>query len=299
VHAERRRGKSRSRILYWFRTPPGVKVGRAALDEDAIRRIEELNPSVEFDWTQILKGGQSGPVPAPRPPARQDRRPEREAGAGWRSGRGPERVRREAHGPSPPGGDIPPSVEHLSAAGLSPEDLALEEPVAAIDGAAGSGDRDYRAEVPAEAPAPVPPAEPVGDALMHEAPPTAAHARLGAEGVLRLRARHAEILARISERIPDPVRREELKAQAERLNPDTWVTADEVAAGLDQYEIVFEGLRSAIGGPRRKRRRRSGSRGSSGGRGGPVAGGGGVDGSESGDEAPDSGSDSNDDDHSV
>src|SRR4029450_13924858 len=57
VHAEKRRGRSRSRILYWFRTPPGVKVGRSALDEDAIRLIEEHNPEVDFDWTRILKGG--------------------------------------------------------------------------------------------------------------------------------------------------------------------------------------------------------------------------------------------------
>ena len=40
VHTPRRRNKGRSRILYWFRTPPGVRVGRAAIDEDAIRLIE-------------------------------------------------------------------------------------------------------------------------------------------------------------------------------------------------------------------------------------------------------------------
>jgi hypothetical protein len=54
VHAFRRRGKARQRILYWFRTPPGVKVGRPALDEEAIRWIEEHNPDVAFDWTKIL-----------------------------------------------------------------------------------------------------------------------------------------------------------------------------------------------------------------------------------------------------
>ena len=54
-------------MLYWFRTPPGVKVGRAALDEDAIRLIEQLNPGIEFDWTRILKG-QGAPPTEPRPP---------------------------------------------------------------------------------------------------------------------------------------------------------------------------------------------------------------------------------------
>jgi len=47
VHPEKRKGKGRTRILYWFRTPPGVKVGRSALDEDAIRLIEEQHPNID------------------------------------------------------------------------------------------------------------------------------------------------------------------------------------------------------------------------------------------------------------
>jgi hypothetical protein len=86
-------------------------------------------------------------------------------------------------------------------------------------------------------------------------PGTPAEARLGAEGVLRLRARHAEILARISERISDPVRREELKARADRLNPDMWVTGDEVTQGLEQYESVLASLKEVVGRKRRRRRR--------------------------------------------
>ena len=89
-------------------------------------------------------------------------------------------------------------------------------------------------------------------------PPTAAHARLGSEAVLRLRGRYAELLARLRERVQDPARLEELRSQAERLNPDTWVTDAEVAAGLEQYEEVFESLRGVVG--RRRRRRRRGPR---------------------------------------
>ena len=87
--------------------------------------------------------------------------------------------------------------------------------------------------------------------------PSAAQARLGTEGIVRLRGRYAEVLARIDDRITDAVRREELKQQAERLNPDSWVTDDEVRAGLEQYEAVFESLRTVVG-RRRKRRRRGG-----------------------------------------
>lgn len=95
------------------------------------------------------------------------------------------------------------------------------------------------------------PEEPV-EAVPSEAP-TVAHARLGAEGLLRLRARYSEVLARISERASDPGEREELKARAERLNPDTWVTDAEVTSGLEGYESVLATFRELLG-PRRRRR---------------------------------------------
>ena len=78
VHAVRRQGRSRQRILYWFRTPPGVKVGRPALDEEAIRWIEEHNPDIEFNWPQILEAKPSS-APAPEDPRNRRRRdkPER------------------------------------------------------------------------------------------------------------------------------------------------------------------------------------------------------------------------------
>src|SRR4029450_1702908 len=68
VHSPRRRNRGRPRILYWFRTPPGRRVGRAALDEDAIRLIEEHHPQIHFNWPQILNGEDE---PAPPEPARR------------------------------------------------------------------------------------------------------------------------------------------------------------------------------------------------------------------------------------
>lgn len=47
----------RPRVLYWYRSAPGVRVGRPPLDEDAIRTIEEQHPDVDFDWPQILEVG--------------------------------------------------------------------------------------------------------------------------------------------------------------------------------------------------------------------------------------------------
>jgi hypothetical protein len=115
-------------------------------------------------------------------------------------------------------------------------------------------------ESPAEIAQPADVPESVADVPgQAEEPQSAAGVRLGSEGLSRLRARHAEVLARISERISDPARRDELKSEAERLNPDTWVTDAEVTAGLEQYETVFESLRGVLGRPRRRRRRGRGS----------------------------------------
>jgi hypothetical protein len=117
--------------------------------------------------------------------------------------------------------------------------------------------------------APAPALEPAVDAdvdVTPEIPLSPAHAQLGSEGLARLRARYADVMAGISRRVPDPERQEQLKTSAERLNPDNWVTTDEVRAGLEEYESVFESLRGLIGRRRRRRGRPRASGGVEGGR---------------------------------
>jgi hypothetical protein len=241
--ASRRRGKSRPRILYWFRTPPGVRVGRSALDESAIRLIEEHNPEVEFDWTRILKG-QDAPVEQKTSP-QQERR-------------GRPKPRQFGPRPTPDAarstGDPAAAIEAVGHPAEPLPAAAPDEATAADDTAPAPADSApfddlLPGRVAAEA---VPASE-------NLPPNTCAEARLGSEGLSRLRARHAEVLARISEAVVEPVRREELKSQAERLNPDTWVTDAEVTQGLESYETVFESLRTVVG-RRGRRRRRSGQR---------------------------------------
>ena len=53
--ATNRRGKSRSRLLYWYRTPPTVRVGREPFDESVRRALEAQNPGVQFDWRKIIE----------------------------------------------------------------------------------------------------------------------------------------------------------------------------------------------------------------------------------------------------
>jgi hypothetical protein len=54
-------GKGRPRLLFWFRTPPQVKVGRAPFSSDVRKMIEAQNPGVQFDWARIM----STPIPPP------------------------------------------------------------------------------------------------------------------------------------------------------------------------------------------------------------------------------------------
>jgi hypothetical protein len=74
-----RHGKSRPRILFWFRTPPQVKVGREPFPDEVRRAIETQNPGVRFDWARLMA------TPIPAPDAEQ-----------WRERRRAERVARQA-----------------------------------------------------------------------------------------------------------------------------------------------------------------------------------------------------------
>ena len=62
VHTPTRRGKpGRSRVLYWYRTPPGVRIGREPFDDEVRRKLEQQNPGVTFDWPAI----RSAQIPPP------------------------------------------------------------------------------------------------------------------------------------------------------------------------------------------------------------------------------------------
>ncbi len=221
VHAGRRQGRSRQRILYWFRTPPGVKVGRPALDESAIRWIEEHNPDIEFDWQKILEA-----KPSSAPPS-DDLRPRRSRRDN------PDRRR-----------PIPPRASPVLVAPIPapPEAPDVEDPIAS--------DREEAFEQLTRADAEPEP----------EAAATPVEQAIGREELTRLRARYAELLARIAERGGDAARIEALRAHAEALNPDTWVTDEDTRKGLAEFEPKLRDLRAALGLRKRRRSRRGGRR---------------------------------------
>jgi len=193
VHASGEPGRTQQRVLYWFRTPPGVKVGRPALDQDAIRSIEEQNPDIEFNWPRILEG-----LPAPASPTDDSR---------YRRAR---RDKPERRKPAPPT-ERPSPPRPVPAA----QAASVEPPAAAVK------------------------VEPAGP-----------------ERLARLRTRYAELLTRIGERGGSPEQIEALRARAESLNPDAWVTEEDAKAGIEQFELRIRDLRAALGIRRRRRSRR-------------------------------------------
>jgi hypothetical protein len=76
MHWFREGSRQRSRVLYIFRTPANVRVGRSALDTDALRDIEARYPDIAFNWDEVREQQH---VIEPGPPMRR-RRPKREEG---------------------------------------------------------------------------------------------------------------------------------------------------------------------------------------------------------------------------
>jgi len=255
-----------------------VKVGRPALDEEAIRWIEEHNPDIEFDWQKILE---AQPPPAPPPDDGRNRRPR---GKSERSGRDARDGRDARNGRDnrrrqepPPARPAPPP----------PQPLSNVAPVLAEPEAEAEAEADVLDEVEAvssafegeETDAPSSEDMPAIDALEQITHPDAEEllpaaglpieSIVGKEQLTRMRARYAELQARITERGGDAARIEELRGKAETLNPDTWVTQEEARAGLQEFDTRIRELRLALGLRPRRRSRRGGRRRRRGGQGSP------------------------------
>ncbi len=132
-HTFRQDGAVRMRVLYWFRTPPDIEIGRPALDADAIRDIEKSNPDLTFDWDEILKA-----KPQPQPVARDQAGGGRTEGRSRRRDRGPETGgrgtpadSREAPAPAPRQHESPPDAPDAPSAesgdGTGERPAALDE----------------------------------------------------------------------------------------------------------------------------------------------------------------------------
>lgn len=240
MHAARVRGRKRTRVLYWFRTPPGVRVGRAPLDAEAIRAIEDSHPDLQFDWTSMLQqrvvSETASSAPGPKRPFKRDREAARP-------------VQRPVDGAPPPQREMDVrEIDKTIDASAEPEPEALDGNVPVVP-----GEMRIDLEEPETTRTPVIERHPALEELV------------GSEGVVRLRARFAELQARIAEQPPGGVD-DTLRAEADALDPDGWVTLEEARAGLETFEAGFEAVRRKL--PPRPREQGRGRRRGRGGRAG-------------------------------
>ncbi len=213
LHADR--PGDRPKLLYWYRTAPGILLGRAPLDEDAIRTIEDQHPEIDFDWPAILALSE---VMTP-----EDEAPARPRPQEGRRQRPRDQQRDQTPRPrSQPATESVPADAPDEAAEAVADEAMLEEPMFADEDAADE--------------TPVAPRHTHG--LLEEL--------VGREIATRLRARHSELSARIHERHADALDRDLWMARAEALNPDTWLTPEAVLEGVRRADGLFDSLRHEL-----------------------------------------------------
>jgi hypothetical protein len=76
MHWYREGNRQRSKILYMFRSPGGVRVGRTALEPDVLRQLESRYPEIDFDWKAVIDNQQViEPVSDQRRPRKREAPP--------------------------------------------------------------------------------------------------------------------------------------------------------------------------------------------------------------------------------
>ena len=210
MHADR--PGDRPRLLYWYRTAPGITLGRSPLDEDAIRTIEDQHPDIDFDWPAILALAE---VMTP-----EDEAPARGQPQQQRQGR-----RQRGRDPRPP-------------QSRTPEAESAEEPSSQSTFAPPS---DEPAAAPRVESAPSVEIPPPSNRLVEEL--------AGREIGSRLRARHAEILARIDDLDVDGSVKDAWFKRAEAIDPELWMTPEEVLDGVRNADAQYDKLRAELTAP--------------------------------------------------
>jgi hypothetical protein len=69
---------NRTRVLYLFRTPSHVRIGRQPLESEVMEALEHTHPDLSFDWTSLVREPvvvRSEPERPNRPPQRPPPRP--------------------------------------------------------------------------------------------------------------------------------------------------------------------------------------------------------------------------------
>ena len=107
MHWYREGNRQHSRILYLFRSPGGVRVGRDPLEPEVQRQIERQHPGIAFDWKVVRENQQI--VETTQEPRR--RRPARQEGEVPAPAPSPAAARPPDAEPAPPRAAIPSRIE--------------------------------------------------------------------------------------------------------------------------------------------------------------------------------------------
>ena len=204
----------RPKLLYWYRTAPGIVLGRAPLDEDAIRTIEDQHPEIDFDWPAILALSEVM-TPEDEAPARP-RQPEGRRSRPRDQQRDAQPRRRQDAPPEPAATD------------------PVDEPVADVDDVPELEESTFEVGAADD----VRPVPRHASGLLEEL--------VGREIATRLRARYSELSARIHERHADAADRDRWMIRAASLNPDMWLTPGAVLEGVRRADGLFESLRKEL-----------------------------------------------------
>src|SRR5687767_11480466 len=110
MHLYRDGPRQRSKILYVFRTPGGVRVGRDPLEPEVLRQIEAQYPDIQFNWAMVRESQQVIETSA-EPRRRRPRREEEPAAAAAPSPAVPALAVAPAASAAPPRPPIPAIIE--------------------------------------------------------------------------------------------------------------------------------------------------------------------------------------------
>ena len=114
MHWHREGNRQRSRTLYIFRSPGGVRVGRASLEPEVLRDIERHHPEISFNWKAVIDNRQFVDIAPDLRRLRKRRRSEDEvAPAAQAATSPPPRIapREEPGAAAPPRPPIPSAIE--------------------------------------------------------------------------------------------------------------------------------------------------------------------------------------------
>lgn len=112
MHWLRDGSRQRSRILYVFRTPGGVRVGRESLEPDVLREIESRHPEINFDWKTLFANQQLvESSPEPRRPRKRKREEEPAATSAIADAAAPAGEPEPQVAPAPPRPSIPANLQ--------------------------------------------------------------------------------------------------------------------------------------------------------------------------------------------